>query len=307
MELRQLRYTLAVAEEGSFTRAAARVHVAQPAISQQIAQLERELGEKLFDRTERQVRLTAAGQAFLPHARAALQAAATGRDAVTALRGVLAGHLTMGTVPAPPATLLDRLGHFQRRHPRVRLTVRTGDPEQLVQQVVAGDLDTALIGTAGPRLPAGPTGQRLPATLAAREFGHEPLVIAVAAGHPLAASADAALADLHEQPLVTLTPGTGLRAALEHACAEAGLAPDVRAETDDLALLAELVEHGFGIALMPRSAARRLGPRLVSLPLRHPALGRPLTLIWRRDHITAQARAFLETDSPAGYRHDGGS
>ncbi|SDL99867.1 LysR family transcriptional regulator [Nonomuraea jiangxiensis] len=299
MELRQMRYVVAVAEEGSFTRAAARVHIAQPAISQQIAQLERELGEQLFDRTERRIRLTAAGQAFLPYARAALQAAATGRDTVTALRGVLAGHLIVGTVPAPPATLLGQLARFQRRHPRVRFTLRTGDPEQLVQQVVAGDLDTALIGTAGPRLPAGPAGQRLPATLAAREFDHEPLVIAAPVGHPLAANADAALADLHEQPLVTLTPGTGLRAALDHACAEAGVDPDIRAETDDLALLAELVEHGFGIALIPGSAARRLGPRLVTLPLRHLALDRPLTLIWRRDHITSQARAFLEMDPPA--------
>jgi DNA-binding transcriptional LysR family regulator len=298
MELRQLRYAVAVAEEGSFTRAAARVHVAQPAVSQQIAQLERELGDKLFDRTDRRVRLTTAGQAFLPHARAALQAAATGHDAVTALRGVLAGHLAVGTVPAPPAALLDRLGHFQRRHPRVRLTLRTGDPEQLVRQVVAGDLDTALIGTSGSRLPAGPAGQRLPATLAACEFGHEPLVIATAPGHPLAANADAALSDLHEQPLVTLTAGTGLRAVLEHACADAGVAPDVRAETDDLVLLAELVEHGFGVALMPRSAARRLGTRLVTLPLRHQALDRPLALIWRRDSVTAQARAFLEPPPP---------
>jgi DNA-binding transcriptional LysR family regulator len=85
---------------------------------------------------------------------------------------------------------------------------------------------------------------------------------------------------------------------LEHACADAGVAPDVRAETDDLVLLAELVEHGFGVALMPRSAARRLGTRLVTLPLRHQALDRPLALIWRRDSVTAQARAFLETPPP---------
>ncbi|GAA4593361.1 LysR substrate-binding domain-containing protein [Planotetraspora phitsanulokensis] len=296
MELRQLRYVVAVAEEGSFTRAAARVHVAQPAISQQIAQLERELGERLFDRTERKVSLTPAGEAFLPHARAALQSTAAGRDAVTLLRGVLAGRLAVGTVPAPPATLLDQLARFQRHYPQVRLTLRTGDPEKLVEQVIAGNLDTALIGTSGPRLPAGPAGQRLPTTLGAREFGEEPLVVATAPGHPLAANAEVTLADLREEALVTLTPGTGLRAALENACAEAGLAPDIRAETDDLSLLAPLVEHGFGIALMPRSAAWRLGLGLVTLPLRHAALGRALTLVWRRDGVTAQARAFLEMD-----------
>src|SRR3954452_514969 len=109
MELRQLHYVVAAAEEASFTRAAARGHVAQPASSQQIAQLERELGEKLFDRSERRVRLTPAGEAFLPHARAALDALNAGRDAVTALRGELAGRLAIGTVPSPPEWLVERL------------------------------------------------------------------------------------------------------------------------------------------------------------------------------------------------------
>src|SRR2546430_6468779 len=162
MELRQLQYFVAVAEEASFTRAAGRVHVAQPAISQQVAQLERELGEKLFDRSERHVRLTPAGEAFLPHAQAALDATTEGRDAVMSLRGELAGLLAIGTIPSPPPWLIGQLAQFQRRHPRVRLTLRSGSPDNLAADVTTGALDAAVIGVSAGRLPAGPAGHPPP-------------------------------------------------------------------------------------------------------------------------------------------------
>ncbi|WP_214410771.1 LysR family transcriptional regulator substrate-binding protein [Sphaerisporangium fuscum] len=88
--------------------------------------------------------------------------------------------------------------------------------------------------------------------------------------------------------------GTGLRTALEAACAEEGLLPDVRTETDDLAVLTDLVRHGFGVALMPWSAAERARPHVVTIPLRPPAPNRRLALVWRRDRLTAQRRAFLD-------------
>jgi DNA-binding transcriptional LysR family regulator len=294
MELRQLGYVVAVAEQASFTRAAAQVHVAQPAISQQVAQLERELGERLFDRSERRIRLTPAGESFLPHARAALAAAAAGRDAVAVLHGVLAGQLTVGTIPSPPPLLLDRLASFRNRHPRVRLQLRTGDPERLAAEVASGALDTALIGVSGPRLVTGPAGQWLPAALASADFAHEPLVIAVAPTHPLARSEQASISDLRGQPLVTLAPGTGLRTELEAACAAAGFTPEIAAETDDLAVLADLAGHGFGAALIPRSAADRPRLGLTLIPLRLPAPDRPMVLVWHRERISAASRAFVE-------------
>lgn len=303
MELRQLRYLVAVAEEGTFTRAATRVRVAQPAISQQIAQLERELGERLFDRSDRRVRLTPAGEAFLPFARAALDAAVGGRDAVNSLRGVLAGRLTLGTVPFPPAAVLDQLQEFQRRHARVRLTLRVGDPEDLAADVASGLLDAAVIGVASSRLPAGPTGQRLPAALASTALATEPLVIAVPPGHPLAANATADLADLRDEPIVTLTRGTGLRSTLEAACDDLGFTVDVHAETDDLTLVADLVGRGLGVALLPRSVAERAQSRLVAVELRRPALNRPMVLIWPRQRVSIPGRAFLDLfrarDEPA--------
>src|SRR2546421_1800510 len=246
MELRQLQYVIAVAEEASFTRAAARVHVAQPAISQQVAQLERELGERLFDRSDRQVRLTPAGEAVLPHAQAALDATTGGRDAVMSLRGELAGLLTIGTIPSPPPWLIGQLAQFQRRHPRVRLTLPSGSPDKLAADVTAGALDAAVIGVSAGRLPAGPAGQRLPAALATATVATEPLVIAVARHHPLAENTTVTLSRLRAEHIVTLTPGTGLRAVLDNACAEAGFTPQIRTETNDLSVLADLAAHGLG-------------------------------------------------------------
>ncbi|HEY7073225.1 MAG TPA: LysR substrate-binding domain-containing protein [Acidimicrobiales bacterium] len=293
MELRQLRYVVAVAEEGNFTRAAARAHVAQPAISQQIAQVERELGAPLFERSPRGVALTAAGAAFLPHARAALAAATAGSDAVRTLRGELAGDLAVGTIPSPSDWLVRRLGAFGRRHPAVRVTLRAGDPEALAGGVAAGSLDAAAVGVMAGRLPAGPAGRRLPAGLASQTIATEPLVVAVPPDHPLAGAGAVSLSDLQDQPLVTLTPGTGLRAVLESACAEAGFEPRIAVDANDLGVLADLVAHGLGVGLMPTTTARQAGARVAVLRLQRPRLERRTDLVWRRQDQSLPARAFL--------------
>jgi DNA-binding transcriptional LysR family regulator len=293
MELRQLRYVVAVAEERNFTRAAARAHVAQPAVSQQIAQVERELGAPLFERSHRGVALTTAGAAFLPYARAALAAATAGSDAVRTLRGELAGELAIGTIPSPTEWLVRQLGGFGRRYPAVRLTVHTGHPEALADGVAAGSLDAAAIGVVAGRLPAGPAGKRLPAGLASQTIATEPLVVAVPPDHPRAGAAPVSLSDLRDEPLVTLTPGTGLRTVLEAACAEAGFDPRIAIAANDLGVLADLVAHGLGVALMPTTTARHAGPRVAVLRLRRPRLERRTELVWRRQNQTLPARAFL--------------
>lgn len=294
MELRQLEYVVAAAEEANFTRAAARVRVAQPAISQQIAQLERELGDKLFDRSERRIRLTPAGEAFVPRARAVLEATAAARDAVTSLRGELTGRLTVGTIPFPPDWLIERLGRYRHRHPKVRLTLRTGDPETLTADVATGVLDAAIIGVSAGRTPAGPAGQRLRSGLASRTVATEPLVVAVSPAHPLAEATEVSLRELQDEPIVTLTRGTGLRTALENACAEAGFIPVIDIETDDITVLADLAAHGLGVAVLPRSAAVRTSRGLVVIPLSGPAVDRPMALIWPRHRVSTPGRAFLD-------------
>lgn len=294
MELRQLRYVVAVAEEGTFTAAAARVHVAQPAVSQQIARLERELGAKLFDRSERRARLTAAGEAFMPHARAALAATTAGADAVETLHGDLAGDLNIGTIPSPPEWLTRNIGEFAARHPKVRLTVDSGHPEGLATDVATHALDIAVIGVSGGRLPAGPAGQRLRSVLASQRIATEPLVVIVPADHRLADAAEATLLDLSDDAHVTLTQGSGLRAVLEAASAAAGFAPRITAETDDLNLLPTLVAQQLGVAVLPRSTAQRSNEPVATLRLRAPLLHRDMVVVWHRHDVTAPARAFLD-------------
>src|SRR4051812_26309896 len=150
MELRQLAYVVAVAEEGGFTRAAARVHVAQPGVSAQVRRLEAELGPPLFDRAAGTVTLTAAGEAVLPYARAALAAAAGVRTAIEELTGLLRGHVAIGVVPSVGAWLADGLATFHAAPPGVEITLAEDASDALLDGVRAGRLDLALAGLAGP-------------------------------------------------------------------------------------------------------------------------------------------------------------
>src|SRR5215469_1170785 len=133
MELRQLAYFVAIAEERNFTRAAERIPIAQPAISQQIRRLESELGEELFVRDRRGIRLTAAGELLLPHARAMLAGAEHAREAMTALRGLHTGHLAFGfVVPLPDERLAGLLGEFHRMYPGIELSLLEDETDALL-------------------------------------------------------------------------------------------------------------------------------------------------------------------------------
>jgi len=259
------------------------VHVAQPAVSQQIAQLERELGDKLIDRSDRRVHLTPAGEAFLPYARAALDAALDGRDALVSMRGVLAGPLAVGTIQSPPEFTVRMLGEFQRLHSAVDLTIRVAGPEALTADVAAGALDVAIIGL---------TGRPLPAAVATHPLATEPLVVAAAPGHPIAAKPTMTLDELRDEPMMTLTRGSGLRTVLETACAEAGFTPMIRAETDDLTVLADFARHGLGVALLPQSAAQHAQQPLATAML-EPTLTRRTALAWNRRRTNVAGQAFL--------------
>ncbi len=141
MELRQLEYFVAVAEEANFTRAAARVHVAQPGVSAQIRQLEHELGQQLFDRTGRTVRLTEAGAAMLPYARAALEAVIGARLAVDELTGLVRGRVAVGMLTACSiVALFDLLESFHQRYPAIDLTLSEANSDHLIEALQSGKL-----------------------------------------------------------------------------------------------------------------------------------------------------------------------
>src|SRR5262245_11440693 len=221
MDLRQLSYFVAVAEEGQFTRAAARVRVAQPAISAQIRRLERELGEPLFHRDPRAVRLTDAGAALLPHARAALAAAERGRDTIASLRGVLHGRLRIGVAGPVDRRLAETLGDFHRTHPPIEIELSSQHNEPLLEALASGDIDAGVIGVGV---------QPLPPQVRARVVAVEPLVLGVRRGHALSHRKTATIGALRDEPLITLVPGSGLRTVLENACREAGFSPRISAE-----------------------------------------------------------------------------
>lgn len=284
MELRQFAYFVAIAEERNFTRAAERVRIAQPAISQQIRRLERELGEPLFDRVKRGVRLTPAGEALLPHARATLAAARQGREAITALHGLLTGRLRLGTVQHGPNGLAGTLGRFRREHPGIEITVREAHTGPLLSALAEGELDLAFVGL-GPR-------QRVPAGFGGQVIATEPVVLAVHRDHPLAGQDAVPLSRLRDEAMVTLPEGSGQRTMLEDAARSAGFTPHVIAETSQLRLLLELAASAVGIALVPQSAIGP-SPQLAILRVSRPSMEHRLILTWREGPLPPAARAFL--------------
>lgn len=194
MELRQLEYFVAVVEEANFTRAAARVHVAQPGVSAQIRRLERELGQELLDRSGRSVRMTAAGAAVLPYARAALAAVAGARLAVDELTGLMRGHLTIGTVTSISSEDLDLpelLSGFHDDHPAVEITLAVGNSDDLVHALQAGQFDLAFVGLGTAPAPLG---------IGTHTVTSEGLVAVVSHTDPLATKTTITLKALADQP-----------------------------------------------------------------------------------------------------------
>jgi DNA-binding transcriptional LysR family regulator len=282
MELRQLTYFVAVAEEEQFTRGSERVSVAQPAVSTQIKQLESELGESLFHRGQRKATLTEAGQAFLPYARAALAAAQDGREAVAALHGLRSGRLRLGVSGPLDDQVADVVGDFHRTYPGVGIELRDQHNEALIQSVADDEVEAAVIGM---------TGEPLPPQVAARVFAVEPLVAAVAQDGGLGRRTTITLTELSDQSMLALPRGSGLRAVLESACAQAGFTPKVVAETGELGSLARLAAQGLGVAILPRSAAERVGVSV--LRITRPRLRRRTALAWHRGGTSPAGRAFL--------------
>ncbi|GAB3438880.1 LysR family transcriptional regulator [Actinophytocola sediminis] len=271
MELRQLEYFVAVAEERNFTRAAERAHVAQPGVSAQIRRLERELGQPLLDRTSRSVRLTEAGAAVLPHARAALAAVAAARSAVDELAGLLRGRLAIGAVTSHTVDLPGLLAGFHRDHPAVEITMTEATTDELLDGLREGRLDVAIISV-GATMPPGIEGEVVT---------DQAIVAAVAPDHELAAHPTITLDTLRGRDLISLPPGTGLRARLDEACTAAGFRPRIAFEASDPEVLAQLAAHGLGAAILPAAFALARSDRLRTLTIDRPALRGRLVLGWR--------------------------
>jgi DNA-binding transcriptional LysR family regulator len=285
VELRHLRYFVAVAEELHFSRAAARLHVAQPALSQQIRQLERELGLPLLTRTKRRVALTEPGRAFLAEARRTLSDA---EGAVRAARRAAAGEtgrLRVGYVDLATWAIFPTVVRaFRERFPAVDMTLSELHREPQREALLRGELDVGFF-TLLPRN-HGLAGQRV---------ALDPLMVALPEGHPSTAHARVSLTALAAEPWVLFPRElkTHYMELVLEACDAAGFTPRVVQEASQLHTLAGLVGAGVGVALLPGAMATAPRAGVVFRPLAGQAPALPLHVVWRQGEVSATVAQFV--------------
>lgn len=286
-----MRYVVAVAETGNFTRAAERCYVVQSALSHQIKALERELGFELFARTSRKVELTAAGTAFLAAARRALDAADRAVADAAAAVGEVRGRLTVGIIPTVSGVDVPAaLGRFRLAHPAVRVRLHVGGSDEFIAGIRAGDIDVAVLG-----LPDG----IVPEGVQSKVIKRDRHVAIVARDHPLAGRTSVDLARLAEETFVDFPDNSPGRAQSDLAFASAGLQRDVAFEVMAIDVLAALVRSGLGIALLPSAVAPADDPALARLSVR----GGPTRtehLAWSDFNPSPAATAFLAVVDDTG-------
>src|ERR1700753_1971153 len=290
MELRQLEYFVAVTEEANFTRGAERAHVSPSGISDQIPQLERDLGAELFARTSRTVALTAAGEAAIGPARAVLAEAGALRQAVDEVNGLVRGQLTVGMVTAcTVAPLFDALSAFHRAYPGIEITLAEDHSDRLVEQVRSGSADLALVGAAG----------ELPEDVGGQIVISENIVAAVPPAHPLTGQRQVGLAELAAYPVISMPTGTGVRAVFAPCRAPGGGVGGTSPSGRTRAAVADLAERGLGVAIFSATMAANYSDRLTAVPLTGISTPSLLALVWSNSPSLA-LQAFLRYTS-AGF------
>jgi DNA-binding transcriptional LysR family regulator len=297
MELRHLRYFIAVAEAENVSRAALKLHVSQPALSRQVRDLEDELGFPLLERSAKSVRLTDAGRVFLPEARAVLQRA---DDAVKAARAIATGggELHVGYAGSPTVRILPAtLRMFQAGLPGVRVRLHDLSTEEMLSGLREGKLQIALLVCPAPARLRG---------LKFEELARIDMCVAVSPKHPLARRRAFAVADLAQQPLIALTRAEypDYHEMLDNLFAAHRLKPRIAAEHDSIASLITDVEAGAGVALVSESLVCVTGPRLKILPLSPPAPPLIVGAAWpARESVPAAARFLQCAKEVAAEKH----
>jgi LysR family transcriptional regulator, hydrogen peroxide-inducible genes activator len=326
--LRQLQYAAAVADTLSFRRAAERCHVSQPSLSAQLAHLETVLGVRLFERDRRRVLPTAAGKDLLERARRVLRDAEDLVQAARQLGDPLAGSLRIGVIPTISSYLLPGVSPaLRRRFPRLRLAWVEDKTGTLVRDLERGGLDAALLALEGvrgdgelvtdasapqsrrrdgrdrgamrpSRVKRAPIGD-----VEVAEIAKDPFVLALPRDHPLAASGGpAGLSDLREASVLLLDEGHCFRDQALAYCSR-GRAHELEFRATSLATLAQMVAGGAGVTLLPALAvpteSRRA--RIQIRPLAHPAPGRTIALVWRRQSPLGGALRQIAETIAAGY------
>ena len=286
MDFRHLTYFVAVAERLSFSKAAEELHVAQPAISQQIRALESKLGVQLFDRVGKRVSLTDAGRALLPHARQILAAVEAAENEVRERTSLTRGTASLGAPPTVSTHLLpDQLTRFKRKYPGLEVTLRESGTETLLHLIEVGQLDLAIVAA-----------DRLPDMVESASFMEEEYMLAVSAQHPLsrAGRKSVRLSDLSTEAFILFPEGYRLREVTLTACRRAGFEPKVALDGGAMQSALEFVAAGLGVALMPELALEGRQD-IHALGISDQTLHRSLGLVWRKGHyLSPAARALRE-------------
>ncbi|HEV7176061.1 MAG TPA: LysR family transcriptional regulator [Solirubrobacteraceae bacterium] len=288
MDLRQLRYLVALADERHFTRAAEREHIAQPALSQQIRRLEEEVGVALVERTTRRVSITEAGELLVARARRILSELNAAEAELEALRGILTGHVSVGAMHTMgPVDVSLALAIFHQRHPGVELTVLEQSSEELAEMLRDDVLDLAYLSVT----------ERIESHgLGLHQLVSEELVVILPRAHPLAKRSGVRMSELAGEQFISYREGSRLREILNRAAREASFDPHVMLESNESRRIRRLVGRGMGVAILPRSDTEGAGDADIAVVnLDQPALTRDITLAWRqgRRHPPAVAE-FIE-------------
>jgi DNA-binding transcriptional LysR family regulator len=287
MEVRQLRYLIALDDERSFTRAAAREHVAQPALSQQIRRLEDEVGLALAQRNTRSVAITEAGEMLVARARRILGELDAARAELDALRGVHTGHVSVGAMHTMgPIDITLTLAIFHQRHPEVELTVREQSSEELAEMLRDDEIDLAFLSVT----------ERIESHgLELHQLLDEELVVVLPPTHHLAARGEVVMRDLAGEEFISYREGARLRELLATAARQAGFEPKIKLESNESRRIRRLVGRGMGVAILPQSDALVPGAEIAVAKLINPALRRDITLASRAGRRQPPAaQAFLE-------------
>ncbi len=292
MELRHLRYFVAVAEELHFGKAARRLHLSQPPLSQQIRALEDELGLKLLERTRRKVDLTEAGRLFLPEARRVLaQAEQAMRIAKEASAGKR-GRLDVGFVTSAAYSILPGLiRNVRREMPDLDLGLREMNPARQLEALDRGEIHAGLL-----RLPLAEC------CLASAIVLDEPLLAALPVDHRLAARKKIDLHQLRDDPFILFrrSHGPGLHDTVMRLCAGSGFSPRVAHETDEMQSVLAYVAGGLGVSLVPRSLTSFHRDHITYRPFKPTGATAPLALVWRRDAVGPLLDRFLSVAKETG-------
>ncbi|MFC6650023.1 LysR family transcriptional regulator [Paenibacillus rhizoplanae] len=292
MELRQLQYTLQIAAERNFSRAAEKLHIAQPSLSQQLSKLEKELGVLLFQRNTSSVELTYAGEKFVEQAQGIIDAVELLRQEMSDISQLRTGRVMVGSMPITGAHLLPHvLPVFKSKYAEVEITLLEDSSMNLEKLTASGQTDLSLLS-----LPL-----EIP-TLAYEVLGEERIDLAVPPGHLLAGREPqgirTSLSELKDEPFIVLKEGQGFRKMTVELCREAGFEPRIVFESNNMETVQSLVAAGMGVTLVPHFIARAARSEFVPvyLPLAEPVPSRTLVIAYRRGrYLSRAAEAFIET------------